>query len=416
MLANIEAFMLKRNLTNKINGLLDLFPAIAILGPRQCGKTTLVQSLEPDWYYLDLQNPQDFDRLTRDPAFFFEQHPSKLIIDEAQIYPPLFPILRGQIDQRRKEKKRFILTGSSQPELHRHLNESLAGRIAMVELGTLKVNEQYQKPLSEFYNLFLQTLDKKYLPTQPVLLSGEEIQQAWLRGGYPEPVTSVDPNFYPQWMQQYYDTYINRDIAALFPKLNRINYRRFLEMLASLSGTILNKSNLARALEVGESSIREYLSIAEGTFLWRNIPSFEKTAIKTIVKMPKGYIRDTGLLHHFLRIDTLDKLYNHPVVGLSFESFVIEEIIKGLQALPITNWDVHYYRTRAGSEIDLILEGHFGLLPIEIKYGSTVLGRQLRAMSEFIQENQLAFGIVINQSERLEWLTDKIIQIPVTYL
>lgn len=408
--------MLKRNLTNKINSLLKLFPAVGILGARQCGKTTLAQSLEPVWYYLDLQNPQDFDRLTRDPVFFFEQHPTQLIIDEAQTYPPLFPILRGQIDQHRDEKNRFILTGSSQPELHKHLNESLAGRIAIVELGTLKANEQFQQPLSEFYHLFLQPLDKKYLPTQSPPLSRDAIQKAWLLGGYPEPVSATQPEFYLQWMQQYYDTYINRDIAALFPKLNRINYRRFIEMLASLSGTILNKSNLARALEIGESSIREYLSIAEGTFLWRNIPSFEKTAIKTTVKMPKGYIRDSGLLHHFLRIDTLDKLYKHPAVGLSFESFVIEELIKGLQALSITNWSVHYYRTRAGSEIDLIIEGLFGLLPIEIKYGSTVTTKQLQSMSRFIEENQLPFGLVINQSTSPEWLTPNIFQLPVGWL
>lgn len=408
--------MLKRNLTNKINSLLKLFPAVGILGARQCGKTTLAQSLEPVWYYLDLQNPQDFDRLTRDPVFFFEQHPTQLIIDEAQTYPPLFPILRGQIDQHRDEKNRFILTGSSQPELHKHLNESLAGRIAIVELGTLKANEQFQQPLSEFYHLFLQPLDKKYLPTQSPPLNRDAIQKAWLLGGYPEPVSATQPEFYLQWMQQYYDTYINRDIAALFPKLNRINYRRFIEMLASLSGTILNKSNLARALEIGESSIREYLSIAEGTFLWRNIPSFEKTAIKTTVKMPKGYIRDSGLLHHFLRIDTLDKLYKHPAVGLSFESFVIEELIKGLQALSITNWSVHYYRTRAGSEIDLIIEGLFGLLPIEIKYGSTVTTKQLQSMSRFIEENQLPFGLVINQSTSPEWLTPNIFQLPVGWL
>ncbi len=408
--------MIKRNLANKINELLKSFSMVGILGPRQCGKTTISRTLKPDWYYVDLQDPQDFDRLTRDPVFFFEQHPTGFIIDEAQTYPPLFPVLRGLIDQKRTEKNRGILTGSSQPSLHRHLTESLAGRIAIVELGTLKANEQAQKPLSSFYDLFLQPLDKRYLPTGLPPLSLAEMQNAWLLGGYPEPIISANPAFYAQWMQQYYDTYINRDIAALFPQLNRVNYRRFLEMLASLSGTILNKTNIARALEISEGSIREYLSIAEGTFLWRNIPSYEKSAIKTVVKMPKGYIRDTGLLHHFLRIDSLDKLYNHPTVGLSFESFVIEEIIKGLQATSATNWTVHYYRTRAGAEVDLLIEGYFGLLPIEIKYGSTVSSSQLKSLERFIEEHHLPFGLLINQSQEPEWLTPRIFQLPVGWI
>ena len=137
---------------------------------------------------------------------------------------------------------------------------------------------------------------------------------------------------------------------------------------------------------------------------------------KTVVKMPKGYIRDTGLLHHSLRIDTLDKLYKHPAVGLSFESFVIEEIIKGLQALPITNWEVHYYRTRAGAEIDLLVEGLFGLLPIEIKYGSTVSKSQLQSLTRFIEEHDLPFGLIINQSQAPEWLTPHIYQLPIGWL
>lgn len=408
--------MLNRNLTNKINKLLTLFPAVGVVGPRQAGKTTLCRGLEPAWYYLDLQNPQDYDRLVHDPIFFFEQHPAGVIIDEAQTYPPLFPVLRGVIDSERDQKSRFILTGSSQPALHHHINESLAGRIATIELGTLKANEMAQKSLSSFYDLFLQPLNKAYLPTGTPPLDRSLMQKAWLQGGYPEPITTSEPGFYAQWMQQYYDTYINRDIAALFPKLNRINYRRFLEMLASLSGNILNKANLARALEISEGSVREYLTIAEETFLWRNIPSYEKTAVKTVVKMPKGYIRDTGLLHHFLRIDTLDKLYNHPSVGCSFESFVIEEIIKGLQALMITNWDVYYYRTRAGAEIDLIIEGLFGVLPIEIKYGSSVSRSQLQSLTRFIEEHDLPFGLIINQSESPEWLTPRIYQLPIGWL
>lgn len=146
--------MLKRNLQAKIERLLTQFPVVVILGARQVGKTTLAKQIAPDWRYFDLENPDNYDFITRDPSFFFQQFPQHLIIDEAQVYPELFSTLRGVIDQNRDQKGRFILTGSSSPDILTGISESLAGRIAIVELGTLKANEIYQKPLSEFYSNF----------------------------------------------------------------------------------------------------------------------------------------------------------------------------------------------------------------------------------------------------------------------
>jgi len=236
------------------------------------------------------------------------------------------------------------------------------------------------------------------------------------RGGYPEPILKQDPVFYLQWMENYENTYINRDIASLFPRLNRIAYQRFLTMLCKLSSTILNKADMARALEVSASSIQEFLAIAEGTFLWRQLPSYENSVTKTIVKMPKGHICDSGLLHSLLRITDKEQLYKDPIVGASFEAFIIEEIIKGLDATLLTHWTSYYYRTRGGAEIDLILTGPFGVLPIEIKYGTTVNPRQLRSLEAFVQDNQLDFGLVINQADKAIWLSKKIFQLPANYL
>jgi predicted AAA+ superfamily ATPase len=217
-------------------------------------------------------------------------------------------------------------------------------------------------------------------------------------------------------MENYRDTYINRDIASLFPRLNKITYRRFLTILSKLSGTIINKRDLGRALEVNEGTAKEYLSIAEGTFLWRSLSSFERNIIKSIIKMPKGYMRDTGLLHYLTRINSLEDLIEDPLVGNSFESFVIEEILKGLEATFVTNWSPHYYRTKNGAEIDLLLDGPFGLLPIEIKYGASVKSKQLTTLSQFIDEHNLPFGMVINQSSSVEWLSPTIVQIPVGWI
>lgn len=407
---------IKRNQEIIVNQLLDQFPAVAMIGARQAGKTTLARQLRPGWRYLDLENPNDYALISRDPVLYFEQFDCDIIIDEAQLYPELFNVLRGVIDNKRSQKGRFIITGSSSSELAHHIAESLAGRIATVEIGTLKANEYYNKPLSEFYQLFTTKLDRKNVVKGRAVLTRDQMNHHWLKGGYPEPAISNDNFFWQQWMENYYFNYVNRDIARLFPNLNKIKYQQFIRLLSGLSSTIINKSELGRALEMSESSVRGYLKIIEGTFLWRELNSFENKVIKSIVKMPKGYMRDTGLLHYLLNIRTMDDLFHHAGVGYSFESFVIEEIIKGLNALGDTNWQAHYFRTRKGAEVDLVLEGYFGILPIEIKYSSSVSTKQLRSLNDFIEQHQLPFGMVINQSDEVIWLSDKIVQIPVGWL
>lgn len=408
---------LKRNLYNKINKLLEMFPVVAIIGSRQCGKTTLSKTIRPNWLYLDLEKLTDFNRVDLDPEFFFQQNSENVIIDEAQLCPSVFTSLRSVIDQNRNQKGRFIITGSSSPELLTNISESLAGRIATIELSPFKANEIYNKELSQFYDLFKNNLSKVFFDSiGTAKLTPQQIQNAWLLGGYPEPVLQQNHEFYTHWMLNYENSYINRDIAKLYPKLNKIAYQRFITMLCKLSSTILNKSELGRALEVSERSIREFLNIADGTFIWRQIPSYENTNIKSIVKMPKGHIRDSGLLHSLLGITNKEKLINDPIIGASWEAFVIEEIIKGLQATMITHWKPYYYRTRTGVEVDLILDGPFGVLPIEIKYGVKTNIKQLKSLEEFVVKNNLLFGLLINQSEEPYWLTKNIFQLPATYL
>ena len=186
--------------------------------------------------------------------------------------------------------------------------------------------------------------------------------------------------------------------------------------MSSLSGTIINRSQVARSLDVTEKSIRDYLDIAAGSYVWRNIRSYEKSISKSVIKMPKGHFRDSGLGHFIQGIRTRDRLISHPIVGFSFEAFVIEEIIKGVQVLDIPRVAYYYYRTENGSEIDLILEGEFGTLPIEIKLGSTIKQRQLLPLKMFIKNHQLPLGIVINNADHIEMVGDKIIQIPARFI
>jgi uncharacterized protein len=412
--------MEKRNHEAKLDRYLELFPVVAILGARQTGKTTLAKTAYPDWHYFDLENGNDYDFITKDVGFFFSQYPERVIVDEAQRSPSLFRELRGVIDRDRGRRGRFILTGSSSPDLQRELSESLAGRIAILELGTFKMNERYGQPLSPVYSI---------LNTRPVhehvtalaeiqtLLTSEQVMTSFLEGGYPEPVLRNDPEFHSIWMTNYESTYIQRDIAALFPRLNAVNYRRFIRILSELSGQIINRSEVGRTLCVTEPTIRDYLVIAEGTFVWRNIKSFEHSHSKSIVKMPRGYIRDSGLLHHLRQVRHRDALLQDPKAGSSFEGFVIEEMIQGFQAVETSPWDYSFYRTRNGAEVDLILSSPDKVhIPVEIKFGSSIKSSQLNSLSRFIEQENSPYGLLINQAEEIRLLSPKILQLPARFL
>ena len=409
----------KRQIEAKVNDLLDYLPVVIILGVRQCGKTTLAKMLRPDWQYFDLERGRDFEFVTRDFEFFIKENAHSIIIDEAQRFPALFQELRSVVDRDRKHKNRFLLTGSSSLDLIKNVSESLAGRVGLVELGTFKACETYEFELPDFYKLFKKGLNQniiEFLKDLEPEISHDQLMQAFLRGGYPEPVLEKNDGFYDIWMENYIQTYVQRDIRTLFPRLDLLKYQRFVSMLSALSGTIINRSQVGRSLDISEKAIRDYLQIAEGSYIWRNIPSYEKSASKSVVKMPKGNFRDSGLSNFIQSIASRKQLFNYPNVGAAFEAFISEELIKGIQATDIVNWNYYYFRTRNGAEIDLILEGPFGTLPIEIKFGSMIQKRHLQTLKNFVYKNDLPLGIVINNGEDIQLVTDRILQLPATYI
>lgn len=408
--------LLKRNIGAKVARCLETFPVVVLLGSRQSGKTTLARMLKPDWRYFDLERSSDFDFVTRDYDFFFRQYPGSCIFDEAQNAPDLFRELRGVIDADRSRKGRFILTGSSSPQLQRNIAESLAGRVALVEIGTLKMNERYQAPLSPIYSI----LDGSPINRQlgelqalPCPLETQEVLNHFLKGGYPEPTVNDSEAFRADWMANYQQAYIQRDIRRLFPSLNTENYRRFIGMLSELSGTIVNRSEIGRSLSVSEAAVRDYLDIAEGTYVWRNLPSLEHTVSKSVMKMPRGYIRDSGLLHHLQNVRTPEHLFTRPRTGSTFEGFLIEEILQGLKAVETAPWGFNYYRTRGGAEVDLILTSPQGQrIPVEIKFGASSRKSDLRSLGSFIEQEACPYGILVNNAASVCLLADKIVQIP----
>jgi hypothetical protein len=409
----------QRFISRKVNRLLEMFPVVAVIGARQCGKSTIVQQLHPDWKYYDLESPDDYQLITDDPVSFFSINSGQVIIDEAQQYPDLFKVLRGVIDSDRSAKGRFLLTGSSSPDIVKGITESLAGRIATIEMAPFKQSEYHDQPLSAMYKMLLDasTRPDDFLELKAPL----QLQQSmnvWFKGGFPEPLIESEKveGFHKHWMENYIADYVSRDIRGLFPRLNIHHFRRFLSLLAQHSGHQVNMSSMARALGVSVPTVKDYLDIIHQTFLWRNLEPYAKNPLKKVQKANKGFFRDQGLLHYFLKINNLDQLLVHPVAGFSFESFVIEEIIRGLQATMATQLSYSYYRTIDKSEVDFVVESSSEVLPFEIKLNSMVNRKSLRGLELFMKDLGSVYGIVINRGKRIELLTDRIVQIPVQYI
>ena len=323
------ARMLKRRLQARIRADLDVQAAVTLLGPRQVGKTTLALEIADavPSIYLDLEDPADRDKLA-DPALYLQAHEDKLVVlDEIQNAPGLFSVLRGLIDKgRRKGHKtgRFLLLGSASIDLLRQSSESLAGRIAYRELSPLDVTETGR----------------------------EKLDALWLRGGFPQSFLARGDARSLDWRRDFLRTYLTRDIPLLEPRIPAETLRRLWTMLAHSQGTPLNASRLATGLSISSPTVARYIDLLVDLLLVRRLQPFHRNLGKRLVKSPKTYVRDNGVLHALLALPTLDALRDHPIVGPSWEGFVIETLIN---CAP--EWtEAFYYRTSAGAEIDLLLE------------------------------------------------------------
>lgn len=406
-------YVKRKDLINSISYLLESFPVVALLGARQVGKSTLLKKIFPNSTILDLEKAADFDRVQRDPELLFKELNAPYIIDEAQRCPELFKAMRVEVDKKRSTNGRFLISGSSSPELLKNINETLAGRVATLEISPFEWSECQQIDQSNFYTSLedLNKLDK--IGPQS---NHRFILDVCLHGGYPDPfLKREDKTYFDLWFQNYIKSYVEQDIRELFPSLNLDAYRRFIQMMATSTGEIINASNFARSLDVTQPTIKKYMEIMEGTFIWRKLLPFEGSAKKRVVKMPRGHLRDSGLASYLLNIHTENELKGHYLFGRIWEGFIIEQILKGLERNLIKH-SAYFYRTNNQSEIDLIIEGRFGIIPIEIKSGSSTSSSQLRTLSNFIKELDCPYGIVINNGTEIFLLKENIIQIPAIYL
>lgn len=409
---------MKRSCESLLRSYLRVFPCVAVIGVRQCGKTTLLGTLPGNWKRFDLERRADLAIISRDPDTFLRLNPQRIAIDEAQMLPDLFPALRVAIDDRRAEKGRFVITGSSSASLLRAISESLAGRIGVIELAPFSWEE-----VSETVgrDSFLRRLQER-TATPADLIEGlaprGELSVAhdyWFRGGYPEPWLNPEPMFHAVWVEQYLQSYLFRDIKRLFPALDELKFRRFLELLGGLSGRVINYAEVARSLGAAQPTARDYFEIAHGTFVWRTIPAYTRDALKRVVKHPRGYIRDSGLLHALLRIPDLDALLSHPQMGASWEGLVIEEILRQLDGLGVS-YQAAYYRTGGGAEVDLVLDTPAGRIAVDVKHSSSVAARELRPLKDFVTRQGARLGVVINNDVAPRYYDDAVVGLPFAYL
>ncbi len=337
--------MIPRHLQRRVLQALHESPAVALLGPRQVGKTTLALAVgqefahASDFVYLDLESPGDLGKLAQ-PELYLADHRDKLVIlDEVHRAPGLFPVLRGQIDRARREGRRsgsYLLLGSASVDLLRQAGESLAGRIAHLELAPLT------------------------LPEVPETAPDEH----WLRGGFPDSLLATTREASMRWRQDFIRTYLEREVFQFSPRAATETLRRLWLMLAHHHGGLLNAAQFARNLGVDGKTVAAYLDLLVDLMLVRRLPPWHANLGKRLVRTPKVYVRDSGVLHALLGIGDKETLLSHPVVGASWETWVIENLL----AVAPSNARAYFMRSAAGAEIDLLIErGNGERWAIEIK-------------------------------------------------
>jgi len=343
--------MITRRLRQSLLDALRSMPAVALLGPRQVGKTTLAlsvaEAMDKDTVYLDLESDADFNKLSDTEAYLKRFDQQLLILDEVQRKPEIFRILRGIIDARKRKGERsaqFLLLGSASHALLQHASETLAGRIRYLELTPFSVPELQSAQAGTY-----------------------DQERRWLRGGYPDSYLADSDVDSWKWRDDFIATFLERDIPALGIGIAPARMRRFWKMLAHYNGNQANLSDLGRSLELSHTAMRNYLDLLTDLYMVRQLMPWAGNIKKRLVKSPKIYLRDSGLLHNLLQLHDMDKLLSHPAMGASWEGFVVEQILQ----LTDSRWEFSYYRTAAQAEIDLVLKTPLGdIWAVEIKRSS----------------------------------------------
>lgn len=372
--------MVPRLAVRLVKKLARQFPAVLLLGPRQCGKTTLAREFLKGAYF-DLEKPSDQQVFLGDPELAIRRLKEPLVLDEAQSIPALFPVLRAVIDEHRNRKGRFYLLGSVNPALARGISESLAGRVGIVELTPFLYREV--KPL------------KLGLP------------EYWLKGGFPDACRERKAEPWLRWQEAYAQTFIERDLVRHGVGTSGIELRRFMAMLAHLHGGLLNASDLGRSMGLTYHTIQNYIDIFEAHYLTRRLYPYSQNVGKRLVKSPKIYVRDSGLLHYLLGISDERALLESPRRGFSWEGLLIEQLVarENLRRAGSRFW---FYRTHAGIEVDFIIDRGKERTGFEFKCASSATPRDANGLKSALTDGIISKGYIVHMGGRRYPMADRI--------
>jgi predicted AAA+ superfamily ATPase len=357
---------LRRRASARLATLLRTFPAVLVVGPRQSGKSTLAAQSLPGWTTMDLERPSDAAALAADLEGFLEAHPRRVVFDEAQRVPALFPALRHTLD-RSHARGRYVLLGSASPPLLETASESLAGRLGVLELTPLTSTEVADSHFRE---------------------------HRWFWGGYPALLRLRSRRARGEWLEAYISAFLERDLPTLGVTVPSARLRLLWTMLTHVHGNLLNVADLARSLSVSAPTVNASLDVLESTFMIRRLRPYFANIQKRLTKSPKLYVRDTGLLHALAGLRDARELAAWARRGASFEGLVIEELV-AQAALQAVRPEWYFWRTQAGAEVDLLLVAGRRMLPVEIKLGATVDQYSLAGLRQCMKDLSLKRGWVV---------------------
>jgi uncharacterized protein len=402
----------KRHLESKILELFKYFPCVAVLGARQVGKSTIVEHLPIKNLKTVVFDPvQDVLGARKDPDLFFQNQPCPLFLDEVQYAPELLPSLKRFID---KEKKNglFILSGSQNLSVLRNIAESLAGRVAILNLLPMSSAELSESTGS---SSFLENLlfNHGWNPSEFAPSTPKQTYEAVWRGGYPG-LIELPTNLYGDFFNSYMQTYVERDVRTLSNISDLQTFSRFFGLLSAHTSQEINHNQLGRELGIDRKTARAWTDIATATFQWHQVPAYSRNSIKRIAGKPKGHFGDTGLACHLQRVPVADGLSVHPLGGALFESFVFGEIIKIIETWPAKP-GVYHFRSYDGKEVDLMLEMNGVIYPIEIKMKANPSRNDCRgiaALKKHFPTTTFGPGLIICSSEAIYPIKEDIYAVP----
>ena len=404
----------QRHIARQLHIYMGQFPVVLLLGARQVGKSTFLAHELGAWSRIDLEDIATEDVVASEPALFLRDHPGGTWFDEAQRVPALFAALRVAVDRNRRPG-RYVLSSSASPVLVRQVSDSLAGRAGVLELLPFTTAEGAGLSPS----LFLKALLSSRTPGEAIdalsalrSTSDEQIKRSWFRGGFPEPYLLADDAAWSRWFGSYIRLVSERDLSSIHSELRPATVRRLLRMLAARHGQQLNIADLGRDFGVRSRLLARFLDILEGTFLWQRVQPFHRNVGKRLVRRPRGYMTDNGLLHSLLGLDSLEDLLLSPVLGASWEGYILGELSAAAQLLDLPP-ALHFWRTHQGAEVDVVFERGGRLLPVEIKHTARIRQMEQRGLRSFLDAHPDApFGVMIHRGTRLVRSEERIVVVP----